>query len=56
MARMGRPKSDEPSLHRIGVRLTDKEYKVLQQYVETHDLTMTQAIKLALELLYHSNQ
>lgn len=51
MARMGRPKSDNPSHHKISIRLTDEEYKFLKQYAETHDLTMTQATKIAIQLL-----
>lgn len=53
VARTGRPKSENKSERRIGVRLTEEEYQHLQQYVDTHDLTMSQAIKLALDMLYH---
>lgn len=53
MARTGRPKSENKSERRIGVRLTEEEYQRLQQYVDAHDLTMSQAIKLALDVLYH---
>lgn len=55
MARMGRPKSDNPSHHKISIRLTDEEYKFLKQYVENHDLTMTQAMKIAIQLLKNTD-
>lgn len=56
MAKTGRPLSDDPSQHRISVRLTESEYELLKKYVETHDLTMTRALKLGIELLYKSSQ
>lgn len=55
VARMGRPKSDNPSHHKISIRLTDEEYKFLKQYVENHDLTMTQAMKIAIQLLKNTD-
>lgn len=54
VAKTGRPKSDNPSSHRIGIRLTDSEYEYLKRYAENHDLTMTQAIKIGIELLRKS--
>ena len=56
MAKTGRPLSDDPSQHRISVRLTESEYELLKKYVEAHDLTMTRALKLGIELLYKSSQ
>lgn len=52
MAKMGRPSSDDPSLHRVTVRFTESEYEFLKKYVESHNLTMTQAIKQGVEFLY----
>ena len=48
---IGRPKSDNPSHHKISIRLTAEEYRFLKQYVNIHDLTMTQAMKVAIQLL-----
>lgn len=55
VARMGRPKSDNPSYYKISIRMTGEEYKFLKQYAETHDLTMTQAMKIAIQLLKDKN-
>lgn len=55
MARTGRPISENPSLHKVSVRLTEDEYEQLKKYVETHNLTMTNALKLGIDLLYKSN-
>lgn len=56
MAKMGRPQADEPSLHRVTVRFTESEYQYLKQYAKTHNQTMTQALKLGIELLYQSSR
>ena len=34
MAKMGRPKSDNPKLHRFSVRVTDAEYEDILNYSE----------------------
>lgn len=54
MARVGRPVSDEPSLHRVTVRLTDKEYQKLKVYAEANNQTMTQVMKQGIDLIYKS--
>lgn len=56
MAKMGRPTSDDPSTQRVTVRFTQKEYEFLKQYVESHNLTITQAIKLGIEVLYKQSK
>lgn len=56
MERTGRPTSDNPSQRRVSVRLTESEYEYLKKYVETQNMTMSQAIKLGIELLYQSSQ
>lgn len=56
MAKMGRPTSDDPSLHRVTVRFTESEYEFLKMYAESHNLTMTQAIKVGIELLIKISQ
>ncbi len=52
MAKMGRPLSNDPSTHRATVRFTESEYQSLKQYAKSHNLTITQAIKCGIELLY----
>ena len=56
MAKMGRPTSDDPSLYRVTVRFTESEYEFLKEYAESHNLTMTQAIKVGIELLIKISQ
>jgi hypothetical protein len=56
MAKMGRPTVDDPSLHRVTVRFTESEYQALKKYAETHNQTMTQAMKIGIELLYRTSQ
>ena len=45
MAKMGRPKSDNPSDHKVSVRLTKKEHDLLLQAAKSHNLTMAQLVK-----------
>jgi hypothetical protein len=54
MAKMGRPPVGDPSLHKVTVRLSDKEYQRLKTYVEANNQTMTQAIKQGIDLVYQS--
>lgn len=54
MAKMGRPTVGDPSLHKVTVRLSDKEYQRLKTYVEANNQTMTQAIKQGIDLVYQS--
>ena len=56
MAKMGRPTVDNPSLHRVTVRFTESEYQTLKKYAESHNQTMTQAMKIGVELLYKQSQ
>ncbi len=55
MAKMGRPISDDPCLQRVTVRFTEKEYEFLKKYAESHNLTMTQTIKIGVKLLIENN-
>ncbi len=56
MARMGRPVADEPSNRKVTVRLTEAEYELLKRYVEKRNLTMTEAIKKGITLLYEISE
>lgn len=51
MAKMGRPKVDDPKLYKVSVRLSDEEKKVLESYAESHGLTKAQVFKSGFELL-----
>ena len=45
MAKMGRPKSEEPMDKKISVRFTQKEYSRLLAYATLQKMTVTQAVK-----------
>lgn len=49
MAKMGRPKVDNPADKRITVRFKDEEYDLLLEYAENHQMTIVQVIRLAIE-------
>ena len=44
MAKMGRPKTDDPRQKSLGVRVTNDEYKVIKEYATTHDMTITETL------------
>ena len=45
MARMGRPKSDNPRGYKITVRLTEEEYLNLKRHIAKDNLTIAQVVK-----------
>ena len=49
MAKMGRPKVDDPADKRITIRFKNKEYNLLLEYAENHNMTLAQVIRLAVE-------
>ena len=49
MARMGRPKVDEPADKRVTVRFKEQEYNLLLEYADHHKMTIAQAVRLAVE-------
>ncbi len=55
MARMGRPKLEEPMVHKVSVRFNEKEYQRLKAYAESINKTMTEAMKEGIELLYEKD-
>lgn len=54
MAKLGRPKCENPSLHKVSVRLTQAEYQKLKSYAESNNLTMTQAMKSGIKIVCDS--
>lgn len=54
MSKTGRPISGDPSLHKVTVRLTDKEYQRLKEYAKANNQTMTQAMKQGIDLVFQS--
>jgi len=49
MAKMGRPKVDEPADRKVTVRFKDKEYTLLLEYAKNRDMTVTQVIRSLVE-------
>lgn len=45
MAKMGRPKSENPKKNLVGFKLTDNEIKKLREYASRHNMTVTQVLQ-----------
>ncbi len=44
MAKMGRPKADNPREKSLGVRVTSHEYNAIREYSIAHHLTITETV------------
>ena len=51
MAKLGRPKTDNPKNKIITVRLRDEDFSALKKYVSEHKITITEAIVRAIKLM-----
>ena len=49
MAKMGRPKVDEPADQRVTGRFKEKEYTFLLEYAKHRKMTVAQVVRLAVE-------
>ena len=49
MAKMGRPKVEKPASKKVTIRFREDEYKILLEYAEHHQMTITQLIRWAVE-------
>jgi len=45
LAKMGRPKSDEPRKNAVMVRFTDNEFKKLKKCAEEDNLTIAETVR-----------
>ena len=45
MAKMGRPKAEEPRSNKVMVRFTDKEYQKLKACAERKNLTIAETVR-----------
>ena len=52
MAKIGRPKSDNPKKRLIGMKLTEEEATKLREYASKHDMTITQVLQKGIDLQY----
>lgn len=50
MARTGRPKVEKPYDHKVTVKFKDEEYQLMVEYAESHNLSISQLIRLGVEL------
>lgn len=56
MSQMGRPRKDDPMIHKVSIRFTESEYQRLKEYAESVNKTMTEALKDGIELLYRDSR
>ncbi len=56
MAKMGRPKVDNPKKNIIGLKMTDDQVKRLKAYAAAYDKTVSEVIQSALELQYKESE
>ena len=50
MARTGRPKADKPFDHKVTVKFKEEEYQIMVEYAENHNLSISQLIRMGVEL------
>ena len=50
MARTGRPKAEKPFDHNVTVKFKEEEYQIMVEYAETHNLSISQLIRMGVEL------
>lgn len=50
MVRTGRPKADKPFDHKVTVKFKEEEYQIMVEYAETHNLSISQLIRMGVEL------
>ena len=56
MAKMGRPKIDNPKQKSIGIRMSEEEREKLLQYASEHDKTITEVVQEAVNKLYDADE
>ncbi|MBQ2922242.1 MAG: hypothetical protein IJE60_03985 [Tyzzerella sp.] len=56
MAKMGRPKIDNPKQKSIGIRMSEEEREKLLQYASEHDKTITEVVQEAVNKLYEADE
>ena len=56
MAKMGRPKSENPRVKSIGIRMLDEEREKLLQYASEHNKTITEVVLEAVNRLYEAEE
>lgn len=52
MAKMGRPKSENPKKYVLGLKLTEEEAARLREYAFRHNMTITQVLQTGIDIQY----
>ncbi len=50
MAKMGRPKTDDPTNKVITVKFKESEYQMMLEYTKQHNITISQLIRMGVEM------
>ena len=50
MARTGRPKAEKPINRSVTVKFKEEEYQIMLEYAENHDISISQLIRMGVEL------
>lgn len=56
MAKIGRPKAEEPHNNKVMVRFTDKEYQKLKERAKKENLTIAETARKGIEHMLNSDQ
>lgn len=56
MAKMGRPKAENPKSSKISIRFTDEEYEQLKKSAAQNNQTITEAIRKGVRQLFETMQ
>lgn len=52
MAKVGRPKSENPKKNLIGFKMTEDEANRLKEYASRHNMTVTEVLQKGLDIQY----
>ena len=56
MSRTGRPKVEKPINRSVTVKFKEEEYQIMLEYAENHDISISQLIRMGVELKMRSNK
>ncbi len=56
LAKIGRPKAEEPHNNKVMVRFTDKEYQKLKERAKKENLTIAETARKGIEHMLNSDQ
>ncbi len=54
MAKMGRPKAENPKSSKISIRFTDEEFEQLKKRADQNNQTITETIREGIRLLFET--